>query len=170
MKNGERIKTCLVRSNSWSIMMYDLLRANINSFLDTFYLMKFQRDNLEEETYKFESSKCENSYIQEGLKDLVPDHYKRPNRSVIVNCLFCFVCLLCYVPLKNFSFIRRRHHRQWRASKPRPTLGAQGPRAGRDPHSAIPAVARDSGHSGLIRRTAQLSRPHNTHGDAKDPP
>jgi hypothetical protein len=66
-------------------MMYDLLKANINSFLETFYLMKFQRDNLEKEKYKLESSKCENSYIQEGLKDVVSDHYKRPNRSVIGN-------------------------------------------------------------------------------------
>jgi hypothetical protein len=37
---------------------------------------------LEKEKFKLESWKCENSYIQEGLKDLVSDHYKRPNRSV----------------------------------------------------------------------------------------
>jgi hypothetical protein len=34
--------------------------------------------------------------------------------------------LLFYVPLKNFSLIRRRHHCRWRAAKFRPMLGAQG--------------------------------------------
>ena len=39
-------------------MMYDLLKANIESkininlCLETFYSMKFQRDNLEKEKYK----------------------------------------------------------------------------------------------------------------------
>jgi hypothetical protein len=38
---------------------------------------------LGKEKYKLESWKCENSYIQEGLKDYkVSDLYKRPNRSV----------------------------------------------------------------------------------------
>ena len=36
---------------------------NISSFPETFYLMKFQRDNLEKEKYKLESSKCDNSCI-----------------------------------------------------------------------------------------------------------
>jgi hypothetical protein len=63
--------------------MYDLLNANINSCLETFYSMEFQSDNLRKEKYKLESWKCENSYTQERLKDYkVSDHYKRPNISV----------------------------------------------------------------------------------------
>jgi hypothetical protein len=50
---------------------------------------------------------------------------------------------LFYVPLKNFSLIRRRHHCRWRAAKFRPMLGAQGLWAGRDLYRATPAVIRD---------------------------
>jgi hypothetical protein len=53
-------------------MMYDLLKANINSCLETFYSMKFQSDNLGKEKYKLESWTCENSYIHEGLKTWYP--------------------------------------------------------------------------------------------------
>jgi hypothetical protein len=63
-----------------------------------------------------------------------------------------------YVPLKNISLIWRRHHCRWRAAKFRPMLGAQGLWAGRDRYRATPAVTRDLGFSGLIRRTAQFSR------------
>jgi hypothetical protein len=63
-----------------------------------------------------------------------------------------------YVPLKNFSLIWRRHHCLWRAAKFRPMLGAQGLWAGRDLYRATPAVTRDLGFSGLIRRTAPFSR------------
>jgi predicted RNA-binding Zn-ribbon protein involved in translation (DUF1610 family) len=66
--------------------------------------------------------------------------------------------LLFYVPLKNFSLIWRRHHCRWRAAKFRPMLGVQGLWAGRDLYRATPAVTRDLGFSGLIRRTAQISR------------
>jgi hypothetical protein len=52
MTNEERIKTRLIRPNSLSKMMYDLLKANINSFLETFHSMKFQSDNLGKEKYK----------------------------------------------------------------------------------------------------------------------
>jgi hypothetical protein len=62
-----------------------------------------------------------------------------------------------YVPLKNFSLIWRRHHCRRRARKFRPMLGAQGLWAGRDLYRAPPAVTRDLGFSGLIRRTAQFS-------------
>jgi hypothetical protein len=63
-----------------------------------------------------------------------------------------------YVPLKNISIIWRRHHCRWRAAKFRPMLGVQGLRAGRDLYRATPAVTRDLGFSGLIRRTAPFSR------------
>jgi hypothetical protein len=63
-----------------------------------------------------------------------------------------------YVPLKNISLIWRRHHCRWRAAKFRPKLGTQGLWAGRDLYRATPAVTRDLGFSGLIRRTAPFSR------------
>jgi hypothetical protein len=63
-----------------------------------------------------------------------------------------------YVPLKNFSLILRRHHYRWRAAKFRPMLGAHGLWAGRDLYRVTPAVTRDLGFSGLIRRTAPFSR------------
>jgi hypothetical protein len=63
-----------------------------------------------------------------------------------------------YFPLKNFSLIWRRHHSWWRAAKFRPMLGAQGLWAGRNLYRATPAVTRDVGFSGLIRRTAPFSR------------
>jgi hypothetical protein len=63
-----------------------------------------------------------------------------------------------YVPLKNISLIWRRHHYRWRTAKFRPVLGAQGLWAGRDLYRATPAVTRDLGFSGLIRRTAPFSR------------
>jgi hypothetical protein len=63
-----------------------------------------------------------------------------------------------YVPLKNFSLICRRHHCPRRAAKFRPMLGAQGLWAGKDLYRATPAVTRDLGFSGLIRRTAPFSR------------
>jgi hypothetical protein len=66
--------------------------------------------------------------------------------------------LLFYVSLKNFSLIWRRHHCRWRAAKSSPMLGAQGLWAGRDLYRATPAVTRDLGFSGLIRRTAPFSR------------
>ena len=44
------------------------------------------------------------------------------------------------------------------AAKFRPMLGAQGLWAGRDLYGATPAVTRDLGFSGLIRRTAPFSR------------
>jgi hypothetical protein len=63
-----------------------------------------------------------------------------------------------YVPLKKFSFIWRRHHCRWRAANFRPMLQAQDLWAGRDLYRATPAVTRDLGCSGLIRRTAPFSR------------
>jgi hypothetical protein len=66
--------------------------------------------------------------------------------------------LLLYVPLKNCSLIWRRHHCRWRAAKFRPMLSAQGLWAGRDLYRATPSVTRDLSFSGLIRRTAPISR------------
>jgi hypothetical protein len=63
-----------------------------------------------------------------------------------------------YVPLENFSLTWRRHHCRWRAAKFRPMLSTQGLWAGRDLYRATPAVTRDLGFSGLIRRTAPFSR------------
>jgi hypothetical protein len=63
-----------------------------------------------------------------------------------------------YVPLKNFSLIWRRHHCRWRAAKCRPMLSAQGLWAGRDLYRATPTVTRGLGFSGLIWRTAPISR------------
>jgi hypothetical protein len=57
-----------------------------------------------------------------------------------------------------FSLIWRRHHCRWKAAKFRPKLGAQGLWAGRDLYRATPAVTRDLGFSGLVRRTAPFSR------------
>jgi hypothetical protein len=57
-----------------------------------------------------------------------------------------------------FSLIWRRHHSWWRAAKFRPMLGAQNLWAGRDLYHATPAVTRDLGFSGLIRRTAPFCR------------
>jgi hypothetical protein len=62
-----------------------------------------------------------------------------------------------YVPFKNFSLIWRRHHCRWRAAEFRPMLGVQGLWAGRDLYRARPAVTRDLGFSGLIRRTVPFS-------------
>jgi hypothetical protein len=73
---------------------------------------------------------------------------------------------LFYVPLKNFSLIRRRHHYRWRAVKFRPMLGAQGFWAGEeDFYRATPAATRGLGFSGLIRtcRTAPIQSPFTTH-------
>jgi hypothetical protein len=65
---------------------------------------------------------------------------------------------LFYVPLKNISLLWRRHQCRWRAAKFRPMLGAQDPWAERDLYRATPAVTRDLGFSGLIRKTAPISR------------
>jgi hypothetical protein len=54
-----------------------------------------------------------------------------------------------YVPLKNFSFVWRRHHYRWRAAKFRPMFGAQGLWAGRDLYRGTPAMTRDLGFSEL---------------------
>jgi hypothetical protein len=62
-----------------------------------------------------------------------------------------------YVPLKNISLIWRRHHCRWRAAKVRSLLGAQDLWAGRDLYRTSPAVTRDLGFFGLIRRTAPFS-------------
>jgi hypothetical protein len=64
--------------------------------------------------------------------------------------------LVFYVPLKNFSLIRRRHHYWWRTAKFKPMLGAQGLWAERDLYRATPAVTQawGLGFSGLIRRIA----------------
>ena len=68
------------------------------------------------------------------------------------------VDLRFYVSLKRFSLIWRRHHCRWRAAKFKPMLGARGLWAGRDLYRATPAVTRGLGFSGLIRRTAPISR------------
>jgi hypothetical protein len=47
-------------------------------------------------------------------------------------------------------------------------LGAQGLWAGRDLYRATPAVTRDLGFSGLIRRTAHLVAFYDTGGDVED--
>jgi hypothetical protein len=52
--------------------------------------------------------------------------------------------LLFYIPLKNFSFIGRIHHYQFR-----PMFGAQGLWAGRNLYRATPAVTRGLGSEGL---------------------
>jgi hypothetical protein len=64
-----------------------------------------------------------------------------------------------YLPQKNFSLIWRRHHCRWRAAKCRPMLVTQGLWVGRDLYRATPAVTRDLGFSGLIRRTAPFWSP-----------
>jgi hypothetical protein len=46
----------------------------------------------------------------------------------------------------------------WRAAKFRPMIGAQGLWAGRNLYRATPVVTWDLGFSGLIRRTAPISR------------
>jgi hypothetical protein len=66
--------------------------------------------------------------------------------------------MIDYLRFNISLIIRRRHHCRWRAAKFRPMLGAQGLWAGRDLYRATPAVTRDLGFSGLIRRTAPFSR------------
>jgi hypothetical protein len=61
-------------------------------------------------------------------------------------------------PAQEFSYMWRRHHCWWRAATFRHMLSAQGPWAGRDLYRATPAVTRDLGFFGLIRRTAPFSR------------
>jgi hypothetical protein len=72
-------------------------------------------------------------------------------------CLF-IICLLFYVPLKNFSPVSwRRHLYWWRATKFRPKFVVQDLRAGRNLYRATPTVTRGLGFSGLIQRTAPFS-------------
>jgi hypothetical protein len=78
--------------------------------------------------------------------------------DTLLNLPFMIEYLRFYVPLKNFSLIWRRHQCRWRAAKFRPMLGAQGLWAGRDLYRATLTVTRDPGFSGLIRRTALISR------------
>jgi hypothetical protein len=65
-----------------------------------------------------------------------------------------------YVPLwiLIISLIWRRYHCRWTAAKYKPMLGTQGLRAGKDLYRATPAVTRGLGFSGLIQRTAPISR------------
>jgi hypothetical protein len=56
-----------------------------------------------------------------------------------------------------FTYMETSHYR-WRAAKFRPMLCAQGLWIGRDVYRATPAVTRNLGFSGLIRRTAPFSR------------
>jgi hypothetical protein len=65
--------------------------------------------------------------------------------------------LLFYVQLKNFSLMWRRFHCRWRTSLRR-LLGTQGLWAWRNLYRATPAVIRCFGFSGIIRRTAKLTR------------
>jgi hypothetical protein len=68
-----------------------------------------------------------------------------------------------YVPLKNFSLIRRRHHSRWRAAKFKPMLGAQGLWAGRDLYRATPAVTRDLGFFRSYPKDRPIQSPLTTH-------
>jgi hypothetical protein len=68
-----------------------------------------------------------------------------------------------YVLLKNFSFIRRRHHCRWRAAKYRPMLGAQGLWAGRDLYRATPVVTRDLGFFRSHPKDRPTQSPLTTH-------
>jgi hypothetical protein len=84
---------------------------------------------------------------------------RNSNSQLISNSVFTLIYYLrFYFPLKHFSLIWRRHHYRWRAAKFRPMLSAQGLWAGRDLYRATPAVTRGLGFSGLIRRTAPISR------------
>jgi hypothetical protein len=61
-------------------------------------------------------------------------------------------------PVQEFFTRMETSPLPWRAAKFRPMLGSQGLWAGRNLYRATPAVTRDFGFSGLIRRTAQFSR------------
>jgi hypothetical protein len=63
-----------------------------------------------------------------------------------------------YVPLKNILLVWRLHHCRWRTAKFWLMLGAQGLWAGRDLYLATSTVTRGFGFSGLIQRTAPISR------------
>jgi hypothetical protein len=86
------------------------------------------------------------------------DHYLLLRQEDDIQIYWLIDYLRFYVPLKNFSLIWRRHQCRWRAAKFRPMLSAQGLWAGRDLYRATSAVKRDLGFSGLIRRTATISR------------
>jgi hypothetical protein len=58
----------------------------------------------------------------------------------------------------DWLFTVLRPDQEWRAAKFRLMLGAQGLWAGRDLYRATPAVTRELGFPGLIRRTAPFSR------------
>jgi hypothetical protein len=61
--------------------------------------------------------------------------YSNPDPHGTIIVVFWLIDFLrFYVPLKYFSLMWRRHHCRWRASKFRPTLGAQGLWAGSVPH------------------------------------
>jgi hypothetical protein len=101
---------------------------------------------------------------QIGGVRLIKHHCWFDTFCLCVKILFTFVItkwlidyLRFYVPLKIISLIWRRHHCRGRAAKFRPMLGAQGLWAGRDLYRATPAVTRDLGFCGLIRRTAPFS-------------
>jgi hypothetical protein len=72
-----------------------------------------------------------------------------------------------YVPLKNPSLLRRRHHYRWRGAKYRPTLGAQGLWAGRDFYRATAAVIRDFGFPVSSEGPPQSVASYDTHGDRR---
>jgi hypothetical protein len=92
---------------------------------------------------------------------LVSTPFRPQNYDTITNTfnnIWLIDYLRFYVPLKNISLIWIRHHCRWRAAKFRPMLGAKGLWAGRYLYRATPAVTRDLGFSGLIRRTTPFSR------------
>jgi hypothetical protein len=80
------------------------------------------------------------------------------------------VCLLLYVPLNNCSLIWRRHHCQWKTTKFKPMLRAQGLWAGRDLYCATLAVTRGLGFSDIIRMTAPFIRLLRHTGDSNPDP
>jgi hypothetical protein len=108
------------------------------------------------------------SFLKNGLKKIAKkdQYHLRSNIEDVCTAAALYIpnvwllidYLMFYVPLKNIPLIWRHHHYRWRAAKFRPMLGAQGLCTERDLYRATPAVTRDLGFSGLIRRTAPFSR------------
>jgi hypothetical protein len=78
---------------------------------------------------------------------------------IVINCFIDWLIdyLRFYVPFNIFSLIWRRQHCRWRAANFRLMIGAQGLWAWRDLYRTTPAVTRELGFTGLIRRTAPTS-------------
>jgi hypothetical protein len=81
--------------------------------------------------------------------------------AILIGRLFIY-CFTCTSRPKNFHLHGDGHHYRCRAVNLRPMLGAQGLGEERVLYRATPAVTRDLGFSGFIRRATHLLSPITT--------